>query len=139
MIDSSTKLYLIKALIEGIPCEFKDIEDISKFAQKLILIADENNGYNISLEGDADGLILTDSEDEPFATISFANNRIKFTLLMPEDQMKSEQAHGLTRIVLSAIGMVFKRQDKIRMSGARMKPGEQIVENFNLHHFGIME
>jgi hypothetical protein len=139
MIDSSTKLYLIKALIEGIPCEFKDIEDISKFAHELILIAEEKDSKYGRLEGDADGLILSDSEDEPFATVSFANNRIKFTLLMPEDQMKTEQAHGLTRVVLSAIGMVFKRQNKFKAVGTRMRPGEQIVENFQLHHFGIME
>tara|TARA_A100001015_G_C15024046_1_gene729497 strand:- start:2426 stop:2842 length:417 start_codon:yes stop_codon:yes gene_type:complete len=137
MIDESTKFFLIKAIIEGIPCKFDDVEDIMRFAESIITTIDENEDIMSTLHGDADGLLLSDEYGEPYVTITFNNNRVKFNLLVHEDDVGEERGAHFARVVLSVVGLAIKKNAAREATKKKIKTGVEMINTFK-PDFGIV-
>ena len=133
-IDDTTKLYLVKAMVEGIPCDFKDVGEMDDFSRRLIEEIENNQHVNAYLSGDCDGILISDRLlGSPYATILFSKNRITFRLLVPEDEIDIDNARNMARIVLNTIGLVTKNTRPIRKKESTIK-----TFKFNPSQFGIV-
>ena len=137
MIDDSTKFYLIKAIIEGVPCKFDGVDDVMTFAAQIVEEINDNEEITSSLHGDADGLILSDEYGEPYVTITFKNNRVKFTLLVHEDEVGQERGVHFARVVLCVVGLALRKNALRENEKKKIKTGVEITKSFK-PEFGIV-
>ena len=134
-INDTTKLYLVKAMVEGIPCNFEDVQAINDFSQLLINEVENNKYIDCFLSGDADGILISNSVvGSPYATIIFSQNRITFRLLVPEDEIDVDDARNMARIVLNTVGLA---KENVKPPRKKQKTITKTY-NFRPNKFGII-
>ena len=134
MNNEDTKLMLIKALIEGIRCNFKSIDEIAGFIDTFKDVVKDNDLLDVKVIGDPDGLLVEDKYGMPFCSIIVSGKRIKFSPLVAEELLVLETAESLSRIVLATFTALIIEEQK-----NATKVGEEITSEFASNGFGIIE
>ena len=134
MNNEDTKLLLIKALIEGIRCNFKSIGDINNYITTFKAVVKDNDLLDVKVIGDVDGLLVEDKYGMPFCSIIVSGSRIKFSPLVAEELLVLETAEALSRIVLASFtALIIEEQKSIT------KVGDEKISEFDANDFGIIE
>jgi hypothetical protein len=94
----------IKALVDGLDANFKDILELDEFVDVIKELIKENPYSECDATGDCDGLLVSDHNDEAVLTVVFNLEKIKFHSLIDSLDMLSYQAEIVARTVLAVIG-----------------------------------
>jgi|TARA_R110001592_G_scaffold58770_1_gene177836 hypothetical protein len=106
MIDNKTKMFLIKAMTEGLDFHFPDNASIDYYIEKLRETIDNNKRIKSVIIGDYDGLLIEDNNLGPYAVINFSSNLITFGLIVPEPELTDSQSLDFGRIVLACVSTI---------------------------------
>jgi hypothetical protein len=138
MFDDKAKMFLIKAMTEGIDCYFPDVAAIDRYIETLREIIDQNQKIESVIIGDSDGLIIESisTNEGPYASIIFSSELVTFGLLVPESDMSERQSLDFSRIVLACISACAIIDSKIN-STKKVNRNDQSVK-FNISEIGII-
>ena len=134
MLDSQFRLLMIKAMVDGIDCKFNDIEEINSFISVLKQTIEEVGHIKSILEGDSDGLIMTDHLGECFGYINISETKIKFRLLSSELDLNEQQSKDFTRIVMACMATLQRINDRLKKNNQTIK-NKIIEETFDSDGF----
>jgi hypothetical protein len=121
MFDEKTKTFLIKAMTDGIDCEFSDESEINEYIDKLKTTIEKNDRIESSLMGDHDGVLLEDKYGVAYAIIKFTRSLISFALLVPEPELDQQQTRDFGRTVLACISVFAENNAKNKMGSTKPK------------------
>jgi hypothetical protein len=133
MLETEAKLFLIKALIEGIPCKLETIDAITDFVDTFKVLVEENSRIDATLIGDIDGMLLENTSGIPFTSIIVTGKLIKFTMLISEDDVDQHDIECLSRVVISCFSALIIEHQK-----NALKTGDEKEESFESDDFGII-
>lgn len=139
MIDDKAKMFLIRAMTEGLECHFPDTASIDYYIEKLREIISDNNKIKSLTIGDSDGLLMEDPLNGPYATINFSSNLITFGLIVPEPELTDSQSTDFGRIVLACIStlIVIETESKNADLYNHNHVNEESVK-FNISEIGVI-
>ena len=137
MFDEKTKLFLIKAMTEGLHCKFKDVSEIENYIDKLRSLVDKSEKIKSTLIGDADGLLMEDESGDAYGMIKFTKNLITFGLLVPEPDLDNTQSADFGRIVLACIS-TFAALDTQSKKQKVSKKMVNATHKFEISDIGII-
>lgn len=140
MFDEKTKMFLIKAMTEGIDCEFSDESAIDEYIDKLKSIVEKNEKIKSSLTGDHDGVLLEDKYGVAYAIIKFTRTLVSFGLLMPESELDDQQSRDFGRIVLACISAFAELGAKNNLGSRKTgnNPATSKSFTFEISEIGII-
>lgn len=139
MLDDKTKMFLVKAMTEGISCNFASEDAKYYFIKKLKQCIEKNDKISSTVQGDPDGLLMEDSFAEPYAMIKLKDNLIIFGLLVPEPDLSNEQSIGFGRIVLACIStLALIEAEQVLEHGAEDYVANDESVKFNISEIGVI-
>ena len=140
MFDDKTKMFLIKAMTEGIDCDFADESAIDEYIDKLKSIVEKNEKIKSSLAGDHDGVLLEDEYGVAYAIIKFTRTLVSFGLLMPESELDDQQSRDFGRTVLACISAFAEldAKNKMKIRKPENNPTTSKSFTFEISDIGII-
>ena len=137
MLDDKTKLFLIKAMTEGIECAFQNEDAKDYFVHKLQSNIEENEKIKSRLVGDSVGLLMEDSNGEPYGIIKLEDNLVLFALLIPEPDLSGEQSVDFGRIVLAVLSTFAMIETEQMLDTTKNHATSESIK-FNISQIGII-
>tara|TARA_B100000212_G_scaffold326159_1_gene288421 strand:+ start:1230 stop:1634 length:405 start_codon:yes stop_codon:yes gene_type:complete len=134
MITKDAKLFLIKALIEGVECNLRSISEMEDFIDTYKTILSENRLFKGKMIGDIDGLLIEDETGMPVASVIVTGKRIKFHPLLDDVALDLEVAEMLARVVIASVSALLIEEQKKKLANDLEKETE-----FNNNDFGIIK
>tara|TARA_B100002019_G_scaffold256863_1_gene240564 strand:- start:19264 stop:19683 length:420 start_codon:yes stop_codon:yes gene_type:complete len=138
MLDDKTKMFLIKAMTEGIECNFQNEEAKDYFIHTLQKTVDKNEKIGSKLIGDSYGLLMEDSTGDPYGIVKLSDNLVLFALLIPEPDLTSEQSVDFGRIVLAVLSTfaLIEAEQSLGKTGRSAAKSESV--KFNISEIGVI-